>query len=334
MNEEFPQPLVSIIISNYNYGRYLAEAIDSALNQDYSPIEVLVVDDGSTDESRGIIEGYGDRIIAIMKENGGQGTCFNVGFERSLGEIIIFLDSDDFLFPNAVSRIAERMRNPAVSKCNGYLEIVDGDSVPTGRRLPDQLSPSGHYKELVLAYGPGIYVSCFTSGNAWKRSFLSQVIPIPITNRHMGSDGYLTAVDALFGDIETIEETIGGYRIHGSNFFPTTRQFKAEKLALLLNCADEQMRYTADVATKLGYQVDCETWKAGSWYILLVSYCLALLDPTHERPGFMSLVAAPFKRDTGFFKQLKASLALVFIQLMPKPIALELSRRALKFSAA
>lgn len=62
-------PLVSIIINNYNYGRFLREAIDSALNQTYPHVEVIVVDDGSTDGSQEIITSYGDRVIPVLKEN-------------------------------------------------------------------------------------------------------------------------------------------------------------------------------------------------------------------------------------------------------------------------
>ena len=69
----------SIVITNYNYERYLAEAIESALAQRWADIEVVVVDDGSSDGSRGVIERFGDRVIAVFKENGGQGSAFNAG---------------------------------------------------------------------------------------------------------------------------------------------------------------------------------------------------------------------------------------------------------------
>src|SRR5713226_5859186 len=92
----------SIIVNNYNYGRFLKDAIDSALHQSYPGVEVIVVDDGSTDHSREIIASYGDRIIPVLKENGGQASAFNAGFSQSRGKVIFFLDSDDAMLHTAV----------------------------------------------------------------------------------------------------------------------------------------------------------------------------------------------------------------------------------------
>ena len=76
------QPLVSIIINNYNYDRFLPEAINSAINQTYPHTEIIVVDDGSTDNSRDIISGYGQRIIPIFQPNGKQAAAFNSGLNE------------------------------------------------------------------------------------------------------------------------------------------------------------------------------------------------------------------------------------------------------------
>jgi len=93
------EPFVSIVIDNYNYRQYLGEAINSALDQTYRAVEVIVVDDGSTDQSREVICDYGDRVISIFKDNGGQASAMNIGFARSHGDFVIFLDADDMLFP-------------------------------------------------------------------------------------------------------------------------------------------------------------------------------------------------------------------------------------------
>ncbi len=96
-------PLVSVIIDNYNYGRFLGAAIDSALNQTYPHIEVIVVDDGSTDDSRDVISLYGEQILPIFKDDGGQGSALNTGFKASGGEFIQFLDSDDYYWQHESS---------------------------------------------------------------------------------------------------------------------------------------------------------------------------------------------------------------------------------------
>ena len=119
--------LVSIIINNYNYARYIAAAIDSALAQTWHPLEVIVVDDGSTDDSWAVIERYGERVRALRQPNGGQGAAYNAGFEASRGEWVLFLDSDDLLDVGALARMLSLV-NDKVVKVHGYLRRCDADS--------------------------------------------------------------------------------------------------------------------------------------------------------------------------------------------------------------
>src|SRR5688572_7501809 len=106
-------PLVSILINNYNYGRFLRQAIDSALSQTYGNIEVVVVDDGSTDESREIVVNYGERVRPVLKDNGGQASAFNAGFAASRGELIALLDSDDLFVAEKIEKcVAAARKHP------------------------------------------------------------------------------------------------------------------------------------------------------------------------------------------------------------------------------
>ena len=173
--------LVSIIINNYNYDRFLSEAIDSALSQSYPHTEVIVVDDGSTDNSRKIIASYDNKIIPILQENGKQAVAFNSGFVISKGEIIIFLDSDDYLFPHAVERIAAIWK-PQLAKVHYRLNVVDTFSQPLGYSCPQGTSLSrGEVWRNLLEVGG--YASTPTSGNALNRKALEQVFPIPTGDR-------------------------------------------------------------------------------------------------------------------------------------------------------
>ena len=120
VNDVYKTPLVSVIISNYNYGRYLKSAIQSTLDQTYTRTEIIVVDDGSSDDSRQIIAGFGDRIIACYNDHRGQCAAINTGFSLSHGDIIILFDSDDLLIDDAIQRYVDAFaENPALSKSQG-----------------------------------------------------------------------------------------------------------------------------------------------------------------------------------------------------------------------
>jgi len=105
---------VSVIIPTYNYGRFLPRAIDSVLAQKDVDVEVIVVDDGSTDDTSEILASYGTRIRAFRQENKGAPAARNLGLHEALGEFVIFLDADDWLLPGALSsRLSFLQRHPA-----------------------------------------------------------------------------------------------------------------------------------------------------------------------------------------------------------------------------
>jgi glycosyltransferase involved in cell wall biosynthesis len=102
--------LVSAIIPNYNYAHYLGEAIDSALGQTYPYIEVIVVDDGSTDGSRDLLQSYGDCIRTLFQQNQGVAAARNNGVNASQGEYVAFLDADDVWLPSKIEKQVGRFR--------------------------------------------------------------------------------------------------------------------------------------------------------------------------------------------------------------------------------
>lgn len=105
LGPDLSRPLVSIVVVNHNYGRYLGEAIESALAQTYEPLEVLVVDDGSTDDSVAVAEGY--PVELIQQDNAGVSCARNRGARAADGELLVFLDADDVLEPEYVARCWE-----------------------------------------------------------------------------------------------------------------------------------------------------------------------------------------------------------------------------------
>jgi glycosyltransferase involved in cell wall biosynthesis len=214
------QPLVSIVINNYNYGRFLRDAIESALAQTYPDVEVVVVDDGSTDDSREITSSYECRVTAVFKENGGQASAFNAGFERCRGEVIIFLDSDDLLLPHIAEEVAEAfLAEPSLSRVQYRLEIVNALGQPTGAMTPAAglAMPSGDLRKHMLRFPDDVRTPP-TTGNAYSASVLRQLLPMPpVAYGRDGADLYLHTLTPLFGPVKSLRAAGGRYRVHDTN---------------------------------------------------------------------------------------------------------------------
>lgn len=203
-NVELQAPCrVSIIINNYNYGAFLKYAIESALAQTDRATQVIVVDDGSTDNSRELITRYRNALTPIFKTNGGQASALNAGFAASHGEIVIFLDSDDVLLPDTVERVTRAFHaNPAAAKVEYRMEIIDAHSTRTGKINPaPHLSiSSGDLRAQVLAF-PFDLTWMATSGNAFPARVLRQIFPIPENAYRILADFYLSHLTPLFGPV-------------------------------------------------------------------------------------------------------------------------------------
>lgn len=210
-------PRISIIITCYNYAKFVGTAIDSVLAQAYSEKELIVVDDASFDASPDIISSYYDRLLPVLKtRNGGHGAAFNSGFEASSGEIILFLDADDFLYPDSLNQIAADF-DPNISMRQYRMNLVDGDGEAYDI-FPkfEQNFLSGNQKERVLRTGR--IVTTVTSGLVFSRQFLDQVMPMPPEDFRQGGDGYLTALAPMYGDLaDGRQHVAAGYRQHGEN---------------------------------------------------------------------------------------------------------------------
>lgn len=211
------EALVSIIIDNYNYGRFVADAINSALTQTYRNCEVIVVDDGSQDDSREVIAGFGDRVKAIFKRNGGQASAFNAALAKCRGDVICFLDADDVFLPSKVERVVEGMAMCPQGWCFHHLQWTDSN---LNRILtpPIPLSTGKYDFRATLPSGKCTFAPPATSGLAFARTLLNQITPIPeaITN---GSDIYLKLSSMALEPGYFIADQYALQRIHGRNAY-------------------------------------------------------------------------------------------------------------------
>src|SRR4051794_15381675 len=214
--------VVDIVINNHNYGAFLEDAVESACAQTHERVNVLAVDDGSTDDSRQILARYGDRIGLILQENGGQAAALNAGMERCQGDVVIFLDADDVLRPEAAARVAAAFAaDEGLSKVQFRMETIDAQGQPTGEVKPAAHLPlpNGDVREAELAY-PYDLVWMATSANAFRTEAVRRILPIPQRDYPLtGADWYLVHLTALLGRVVSLDAVGAGYRVHGANSY-------------------------------------------------------------------------------------------------------------------
>ncbi len=221
-------PPVSIVIPTFNQGRYLAQAIDSVLMQDYPEIELIVLDDGSTDETQSVLDRYRGRVRCERHDNIGQAQTLNKGWAMSSGTILSYLAADDYLLPGSVRRSVEALlAEPAVvlSYCD-YLLVDHGSRVI--RRVA---TPEYSYRDMVVrvicAPGPGVFMrrAAFERAGNWNPAL-----------RQIPDFEYWLRL-GLEGEFRRIPEALAAYRVHdqSQSFAPVTIERAEETLIVISN---------------------------------------------------------------------------------------------------
>ncbi|GAB3196494.1 glycosyltransferase family 2 protein [Geodermatophilus arenarius] len=206
---------LSVVVTNYNYADYVATAVDSALALRWDDVEVVVVDDGSTDASVEVLQRYADRVTLLAGPNGGQRVAANRGFAASTGDVVVFLDADDVLPPEMPERLA-RVWSPSVSKAQFRMQRIDASGAPFGHPFPEwQPVPTpAHVRR--WAESTSAYPTPPGSGNAYARWFLERIFPLDASTGRAADSGPLAAAP-FHGDVVSVPEVVVSYRQHGSN---------------------------------------------------------------------------------------------------------------------
>lgn len=213
---------VAIIIPCFNGERWLKDAIESALAQDYAPYEVILVDDGSTDDSPRIAQRYSDRVKVIHKENGGLVSARNAGVEATDAEVVSFLDPDDLFFPEKLKVQAPLFQeNPKLALCYADCEVIDekGNYLHIIQRDPSK--GPGSFNELVV------------------QNFIPSptvMVRVKALKKAGGFDGSLKYCEdhemwirlAAKCPIAHVPETVASWRLHGSNASLSIKHYEGE----------------------------------------------------------------------------------------------------------
>lgn len=213
-------PLVSVLIANYNYAGYVSDAIQSVLRQTYGRFEVVVCDDGSTDDSVEVVGRLArsdDRIRLIRKSNGGQASAWNAALRASKGEVICLLDSDD--------RFDERKLEMAVDyfTTTGYgalvhpLLVIDDEGNPLQRLPVGQPFEEGWIRDRVVRRG-GRWSVVAGGGVCFRREVAALIFPVPEdVFVSSDADAFVFQLLPLLTTVGFIDEVLYYYRLHDTN---------------------------------------------------------------------------------------------------------------------
>lgn len=213
-------PRVTALVNTYNHERFIEQCVRSAVEQDFpaSEMEVIVVDDGSTDRTAEIVRQFEPRVRLIRKENGGQVSAFNAGVAEARGEIVAFLDGDDWWAPNKLSAVVRAFdENPHIAAVgHGYFVADEQGEIratwkPEGRCVLTFAGP----QEVFRSKNSRTFLG--TSRLSMRASAVARTMPVPAALPFF--DNFIFAQAIAMGGALLLDEPLCYYRIHSSNLF-------------------------------------------------------------------------------------------------------------------
>lgn len=220
----YTKGLVSVVIPNYNYANYVGEAIDSVLSQTYDSIEVIVVDDGSSDASSDVVAEYGDRVTAIFQKNAGVSAARNNGARTAVGEYIAFLDADDiWMLTKVAKQIAAFNEDPKA----GLVHVGVAEISANGEVLVERFegSSGSAVEDLLMLGRRGILGG--GSGAMWRREAFDAAGGFD-ERLSTSADWDIFFQTACRYPVAFVSEILLHYRVHGSNMHGDIAAFEQD----------------------------------------------------------------------------------------------------------
>ncbi|HYH20264.1 MAG TPA: glycosyltransferase family 2 protein [Azospirillum sp.] len=324
---------LSVVITSHNYGAFVGDAIRSALALRWPRVEVIVVDDGSTDGSPEIIRGFGPAVRMIETPHVGPSGACSAGFAACTGDVVSFLDADDMLHPDLMREVA-RVWRPGVSKVQCQMATVGRDGRPLGTvfpQFPPGLTPERIRGMLLTSYA---YPTPPGSANVYARWFLDGVMPHPETldGLRVGNDTMLLGMAVMSGDVVTIPKPLVFYRIHGANL-SVASDVGAGALVRRIRIDQANLKRLRAKAADLGYTLPAGALERSPNHLQYRIACHRLFRDEHpvaedRTAGLLAHMARAVLAFDGMSAKGKAVLLMwsAGVLLGPKPLARRLVR--------
>jgi glycosyltransferase involved in cell wall biosynthesis len=242
-------PAVTVLIDTYNHERFIEEAIVSVLEQDFPPseMEILVVDDGSTDRTPEIVRKFGARVRLLQKPNGGQASAFNAGIPEARGPIVAFLDGDDWWTRNKLTLVTEAMNaDPAVGIVGNGVIMVQLDRASESEVLRENFRFQANSLDGARLFR--LRKAFLGTSRMTIRTELLRLIGNVPEDIAVQADEYLFTLAATIAPARILPEALTYYRLHDANGFfyagndPRRERIKQQALAVLARGMDERLQ--------------------------------------------------------------------------------------------
>jgi len=244
------RPYVSVLVDTYNHERFIEQAVASVLEQDFPATEreIIVVDDGSQDRTPAIVSRFVPQVRLIRKANGGQASAFNTGIPQCQGEIVAFLDGDDWWASGKLKQVvAAFSENPGVGLIGHSITEVLADGAQRSELIRE--SPCFRIDSVAGARLFRLRKSFLgTSRMAYRAEILRRIGNVP-ESLTIQADEFLFTLGALFSEVLLLREPLTFYRLHGQNLFQVSDGSTSalrRKHAVLVALADSLRRRFAE----------------------------------------------------------------------------------------
>ena len=242
--------LISIIIPCYNHATFLTKAIESVLTQNYKNVEIIVVDDESSDNTKEVAESYGDPVRYVYKKNGGLSAARNTGLEYIQGNYVVFLDADDWLYPNALqTNLNLLLKHPDAAFVSGGFDRVNLDE----NKIEEKIRPidKDHYIEFLQGNYVGVPAAVL-----YQRWVLDEM-KFDLTAPDSCGDYDLYLKISRKYPVLHHQEKIAAYRIHSSSMSTNSPMM----LASVLQVLKRQQKNLKTIKEKKAYLFGFKVWK-------------------------------------------------------------------------